>query len=109
MNSLLLLAGHMLGDYILQTDHMATFKLKSAWVRAYHVSVYCLCFLPLMPLAGLTDPGRLLLFLILLWATHFATDCRRWASADKWPPKPILIDQSIHIVTLALMGRAFGL
>lgn len=109
MSSLLLLAGHMLGDYILQTDHMAAFKLKSARVRALHVSVYCLGFLLLVPLAGLTDPGRLALFLVLLWATHFATDCRRWASADKWPPKPILVDQSIHIVTLALLGWAFGL
>jgi hypothetical protein len=28
MSSLVLLAGHMLGDYILQTDHMAVFKLQ---------------------------------------------------------------------------------
>ncbi len=44
-------------------------------------------------------------FMGLLWLTYFVTDSRCWANAEKWPPKPILVDQAIHITTLAVIAR----
>ena len=36
---------HFLGDYILQTDHMAQNKAKKTWVAFFHAFVYSLPFL----------------------------------------------------------------
>ncbi len=36
---------HLLGDYILQTDHMARNKVKKTWVAFFHAFVYTLPFL----------------------------------------------------------------
>ena len=38
-------------------------------------------------------------------AAHFICDCRRWASGASWPPRPILVDQSFHLLQLALISR----
>lgn len=106
MLSMVLLACHMVGDYIAQTDWMASNKLKNAKIRAIHVTCYSLCFIPaaIYSHAGATSAAW---FFALLWVTHFVTDSRRWASGDKWPPKPILVDQSIHLATLAVLGVMF--
>lgn len=98
----------MVGDFVTQTDWMATNKLKSAFVRGVHVSVYSLGFI-LVVLAARLDALSALLFVALLWITHFITDSRRWASGDKWPPKPIMVDQSLHIATLAWLAWLFNL
>src|SRR5665213_101761 len=103
MISLLLLAAHMLGDYITQNDWMAKYKLTNWRVRAVHVSVYCLGFVPVLFCTSLPH-RQYLLFLAILWITHFIIDSRRWASGKGWPPKPILVDQTIHVITLAIMG-----
>jgi hypothetical protein len=108
MIALALLAAHMIGDYITQTGWMAANKLNNWRARAIHVSVYTAGFIPVALLTKLTW-SMVLLFVALVWATHFITDCRRWASGDQWPPKPILVDQSIHIATLAILGIAFRL
>jgi hypothetical protein len=108
MIALLILAAHMVGDYVTQTQWMAENKLRCWSALAIHVSVYVAGFVPVMLLSGLHF-GASLGFLCLLWVTHFVTDCRRWASGAKWPPKPILVDQTIHVVTLAVLGLCFGL
>ena len=99
-----LLAAHMVGDYVLQTDEMAKRKLTDWRVRLLHVICYCLPFICLFAMIDQDMPGGWL-FLGLLALTHFITDSRRWASGEKWPPKPILVDQTIHLVTLALLAR----
>lgn len=43
---LTLLLAHFLGDYLLQSDWMATNKAKHANAMLMHVSLYTLCFLP---------------------------------------------------------------
>lgn len=108
MIALLLLAAHMVGDYILQTDWMAANKLHDWRARLAHVFVYTSAFSPVGVYARLF-PGELLAFLAAVFVTHFVTDSRRWASGAKWPPKPILVDQSIHVATLAALGVIFGL
>jgi hypothetical protein len=104
--SLWLIALHMLGDYLLQTDWMAANKLKSAWARTVHVFVYTLGFIPLGLVYTTTLP-RAAGFVLLVYVTHWITDCRRWASDKAWPPKPILFDQAIHLLTLAVLGSIF--
>lgn len=106
-NSLDLIAAHMVGDYITQTPRMAAHKLTDARVRAEHVTAYTLGFVP-VTLASRAPIGKQAAFLGLCWLTHFATDSRRWASGEEWPPKPILVDQSIHLATLAVLGRLLG-
>lgn len=103
MLGLWLLSLHMLGDYILQTDGMAANKLQSARVRTLHVLVYTCPFAPLACLYS-TTLARAGLFTALVFITHWVTDSRRWASDKVWPPKPILIDQSLHLLSLALLG-----
>lgn len=106
MTGLELIAAHMLGDYITQTDYMAAHKLTNAKVRALHVTVYTLGFVPFLLWAGVA-PVVAGMFLGAVWITHFITDCRRWASGKGWAPKPILVDQAIHLITLAILARLF--
>ncbi len=108
MLGLLFLAAHLVGDYITQNQWMAAHKLNDWKVRAVHVTVYTLGFVPVVLITGLSI-GHVGALLGLIWLTHFITDCRRWASGEKWPPKPILVDQAIHVTTLAILGIAFGI
>jgi hypothetical protein len=43
------------------------------------------------------------------FAVHYALDSRRWCSGEKWPPRPIIVDQALHLVTLAMMVRLLEL
>lgn len=99
-----LIAAHLTGDYLLQSDHMARNKLADWHVRLQHVSLYTLPF-ALIAAASRAGWRRALLFVILVFFSHFITDSRRWASAGSWAPKPIIIDQSLHIVSLAVLKR----
>lgn len=91
-DALHLLAAHAAGDFPLQTDRMAQEKFDSAAVRAYHVTVYTLAYVPVR---------RNPLFLALLWVTHFAIDSKRWNENV-----PIWYDQALHLIALSLVLRA---
>lgn len=99
-----LLAAHMVGDYILQSDDMAKRKLSDWRVRAVHVLAYTLPFIFVVGWKAATYEGALL-FLLANGVVHFIIDSRRWASGEAWPPKPILVDQTLHLVQLAVLGR----
>lgn len=101
-----IIAAHMLGDYILQNDWMAANKFKSAWVRTVHVFCYCLPFVAVAWLHAESWQNGLW-FVLAVFGTHWLTDCRRWASGEKWCAKPIMVDQTIHIVTLAILCHLF--
>ena len=105
---LLLAAAHMLGDFVTQNDWMAANKLSDWRARLVHVAVYATGFIPVILMTPLPWSHRAA-FMALLTVTHFVTDCRRWASGDKWPPKPVLVDQSIHLATLGVLAYLFGL
>ena len=104
MDGLGLIAAHLVGDFVLQTEYMAVNKLHNVNVRVYHVTVYCLPFL-IWFIFERIPLWEIVQFVLLLWVLHFIVDSRRWASGEKWPPKPILIDQSLHIVSLAILQR----
>ena len=105
---LTILACHMVGEYVTQTDWMAARKLSDWRARLAHVSAYTAGFAAVAVQAHLTVP-RAAVFLLVIGVPHFVVDCRRWASGRVWPPKPILVDQAIHTVCLAATAAAFGL
>jgi hypothetical protein len=109
MLSLWLIALHMLGDYILQTNWMAMNKLQNVGARTVHVLCYTLpfgCFATAWAHFHTPHFGTQMIapFTIGVFVLHWITDCRRWASPIPWAPKPILVDQTLHLLELAAMG-----
>lgn len=99
-----ILALHMLGDYILQTDEMATKKLSDARVRLAHVIAY---IVPFLVWFAFENDMAGVWFALAVGVTHFIIDSHRFCADHPWPPKSILIDQSLHIITLAVLARLF--
>ena len=56
---------HLIGDYLIQTDWMATGKKRSSWICAIHVLIYLIPFL-FTPMVWWQ--------LALIGAEHFAQD-----------------------------------
>lgn len=106
MIALYLIAAHMAGDYLLQTSQMAALKLTNWRVRARHVTVYTGCCM-LAAMAGGVWGWRLVAFAVSVYIAHFITDSHRWRTDNPWPPMPILHDQSLHAVQLAVFGGLF--
>jgi hypothetical protein len=104
MIALDLIAAHMVGDFLLQGSAMADEKLRDWRIRLLHVAIYSLPFVVVM-IGEDVRPARAAIFLAANFALHFLIDSRRWASAREWPPKPILVDQTLHMVTLAVLAH----
>lgn len=104
MLALWIIAAHMLGDFVLQTDNMATLKMHDSEIRASHVSVYCIpfAFLAFTPVSA--GFWHSVVALVFLWVAHFVTDSGQWASGESWPAKPIVVDQSLHAIQLAVFA-----
>jgi hypothetical protein len=80
---------------------MAANKLTDWRVRAAHVLVYAATF----AVAGAFYADTLwqwALAVMFVGAAHFATDSKRWRTSNPWPAMPILQDQSLHAVQLAI-------
>ena len=105
------LLGHLIGDYILQNDHMATDKKKSSAVCAFHCLIWTTC---VGTITGIS--GQWIIF--WLFATHFAID--RWSFIpyfmDHWsgqavfreklgPWSAIVVDNIWHLVTIYIAVR----
>jgi hypothetical protein len=118
---LVLLAGHLLGDWVAQSDWQARTKTRSWAALAAHVTTYHLVMGALLLLPILRDgwPARkALLALLVSAATHALID-RRWpvrallaASASpgfatlEWGV--IAVDQALHLTILALLAVLLG-
>jgi len=98
----------MVGEYVTQTDWMAAHKLTDWRPRLAHVATYTAGFAVVAAQAQMSLP-RAAAFLLAIFVPHFVVDCRRWASGEHWPPKPIMVDQAIHAACLAATAFAFGL
>lgn len=111
------LVAHAVGDYILQSDWMATEKTKQNVAAAVHAIVYTLPFLfftqralPLLAIAGthfVIDRWRLARFVV--WAKNWLGPNRPWAEcvATGYPPdRPawltvwllIIADNTLHVL-----------
>lgn len=107
-----LLLGHLIGDYVVQNDYMATNKTKSSWVCLSHCLMYsaavwwCACWW--MPWWGIW----------VVCLAHFPVD--RWRLARWWmvnvsgqeafatgplsPWSVIVVDNTIHLIVLFVIG-----
>ena len=94
--TLSLLAAHAAGDFPLQTDRMAKEKFNSYRVRAAHVAVYTLGFVPVVAMTDWTL-RQSAAFLAALATTHYAVDSQRWNDAA-----PVCYDQALHVIALAM-------
>lgn len=70
-----LLTAHFIGDFVLQSDRVATGKSKCWRTLLEHVSFYMLPFLPAVGfLVGFGPNGWVTTFFALTFALHFLTD-----------------------------------
>lgn len=106
--ALFFIAGHMIGDYVFQTQWISDRKLIRWDVRTLHVVLYALAFVPVPILAGMSIAAGST-FLLAVAVPHWIVDCRRWASPNPWQSKPLAVDQSLHAVHLAIVAAFFGL
>jgi hypothetical protein len=96
---------HLIGDYLIQTDWMATGKKRSSWICAVHVLSYLLPF-SLTPLVWWQ--------LALIGAEHFAQDRtgvvvwlmrKKGSAAFAQPPcgpwSVIVTDNILHVLFMA--------
>lgn len=119
--TLFLLAGHMLGDWVVQTDWQAANKMTSWRANQAHVATYHLTLLAALnyPLWGRwPSPVRWLAAFVLSWALHSLID-RRWpvrwlmratgsAAFAETTLGILTVDQSLHVATLAVMAAVIG-
>ena len=69
------LIAHLVGDYLLQNDHLATKKTKCSVHASLHAFIYSCCFLWLAPS---------FLALVVIFTTHFFIDRFRLARYYIW-------------------------
>jgi Protein of unknown function (DUF3307) len=118
---LVLLAGHLLGDWVAQTDWQATTKTRSwaaltAHVASYHLLMGLLLLIPI--LRDGWSAGNALAALATSAVTHGVID-RRWpvralmrASGSpgfatvEWGV--IAVDQALHLFILAMVAVLLG-
>jgi len=77
--ALWLLAGHMVGDFILANRWQSAAKFDSALARTRHVLGYCVPFVPIF-LAYAPSWWRAVAGLAALFVLHWLTDCHRFRS-----------------------------
>lgn len=96
---------HVIADFVLQSDEMATKKSTSNQWLALHVLVYSACFLPLCFGLGL---GTGLAFCAVNYAAHFITDyvtsrmtSSLWKEGRRHAFFVVIgIDQGLHLTAL---------
>lgn len=84
----LMFLGHLIGDYLFQSDGMARGKIEKgplgSTVCAFHCLVYSVSVILVMQIPNITkmDMGETLLMLGMVYLTHYPID--RWSLAKWW-------------------------
>jgi hypothetical protein len=114
---LVLLAGHLLGDWVVQSDKQATTKTHSWAAMAGHVASYHLVMGGLLVLPVVRDgwPAWRALVVLAVSAVSHAVIDRRWPvrtllratgspgfATVEWGV--IAVDQALHLTILALLA-----
>jgi hypothetical protein len=124
----IVLAGHFIGDWIVQTDKQAANKATSWWANQRHMIGYhwtmWVIFLVVAVVHGLSGDAyvaalqAMLVIIAVSWLTHSIID-RRWPVLwimahtgsepfSKTPWGPMAVDQALHLgilcLTVALVG-----
>lgn len=76
-----LLLAHLVGDYVLQTNHVARVKTKSSFVCLFHALLYTL---PFLVLSWTVYRSVVLAALVVIGVTHFVIDRWRLARMFLW-------------------------
>lgn len=109
-----LLLTHWIADFIFQTDDMAKNKSKSNLWLAKHIASYMALLVPFAFYAGWLLPGwRILAFVLINGAAHFATDYVTSRINSKLYAEGKIheffvcvgFDQAIHLATLIFTYR----
>ncbi|MBN1135739.1 MAG: DUF3307 domain-containing protein [Anaerolineae bacterium] len=115
-----LLLGHLIGDFLFQTDSMAKNKAQNwRWLLG-HVSLYMVTITVILVAYGLSHllPWWLLpAAWFFIFGTHLILDQRsftaRWmrliGTSPQHPWLPIVADQIFHLITLAIVAQALVL
>ena len=101
---LYLLLGHLLGDFVMQTNRIADNKVKYWQWNALHAAIVTLCMLLLSVPFGL-----LVMTLVLVNGVfHYYIDFYKPKIADQYPLHGVvyfLADQFIHILAIYLISK----
>ena len=95
-----LLVGHLVGDFLLQTDGMARYKAQSWTWMLRHVGLYLAVMVIVLGVYSLSNPVPLWvlgLSLLLIGATHIVLDRRGFTLAwmRPWVLRPISTGSSL--------------
>ncbi|MEM7125253.1 MAG: DUF3307 domain-containing protein [Chloroflexota bacterium] len=115
-----LILGHLIGDWLFQNDWMARNKHRHLVTVAgvTHFIIYTSSvMIVLLLFADFSLPApQLLLFTMLLFVSHWLIDApnlaSRWASVIQQTDTPIVriaVDQTFHLLVLALLIESFSL
>jgi len=103
---IVLLACHLLADFPLQTDWMASEKFDDVRALLAHLGVHILVTMPSMVVLYGADGALATLFVV---GVHGAIDTRRWADPKEgFEAYPIWVDQSLHVASIALAVVCYG-
>lgn len=104
----ILLIGHFVGDFLIQTDWMARYKAKHWVPLLVHSSVYTI----VIGLSALLEGGLSYLGILVVFIGHLILDrgsfVRFWVLRIQTATKPnqqwlsIITDQTFHIILLAI-------
>lgn len=103
----LLLAGHLIGDYLLQTKWMADQKGSSIAALVVHSVIYTVvCFLCTLPTGGIS-----IICIAIIFLSHIILDrrtfvnwwCKNITKSADVPWLVIVADQSFHVVVLVVV------
>jgi hypothetical protein len=101
---LILVIGHFVADFLFQNDWMALNKSKSLAALHAHVSVYTAVMLPFVYATGLTRES-VLLFLVVTFLTHFATDfCTSRLTGKLWFIEALNLKDMLHVKEFQSVG-----
>jgi len=115
-----LLVGHLVGDFLLQTDCMAKNKSRNWSWMFRHVGLYILSVMVVVVVYALRHPVSvwwLAATLVFLVATHVGLDRRGFTAwwmgfvgiAPQHPWLGIVVDQVFHILILAVIAQVLVL
>ncbi|MFV0353482.1 MAG: DUF3307 domain-containing protein [Oscillospiraceae bacterium] len=116
MSIFLPLAGHLLGDFYLQTNKMAEEKGKSIPQMLLHILVYTVAMAAAL-FAGV-QPAKVVVPLAVIAGSHLLVDCAMaWGQAKLqknkkvfWMPFVLyIVDQALHIAVILAVWNSFSL
>lgn len=107
------LVGHLLGDWVLQSDWMAQNKRKSLFTKACftHVTVYTIVLTLVLLAVQTLSLTTLVACSLFVFVTHWLVDATslvdltmKTCGQSSVPFLRIMVDQTFHLVTLGVLA-----